>query len=317
MSASMKIRMRQELILAGIFGLSFVGLAQSPGGKSTPIPTYAPAFYDDPGGTFRNEQRLVVLPFGAEAFHIPLPFGLGGIAMSPDGKALYAQRFFDPTGPNSGLYKIEFGPTRASRIAGSEGISSTYGIGASRTKIVVSAGYMNSAGFLDETSCGMFELTLESGKVRKVLSNSDCKYKSSRSSISLSPDGAQVVAVRERRLEIVNLGSGAIRSLGDGFYRAAWSPDGLWIAALEYDGHYRTILIDTSSFSKRRELPNSGIVWSPDSRHIVAVGQQFRCGGYSGTLQLIDIKSGEKSTVPGSTCKVNSSIIGWVNLMAH
>ncbi len=254
------------------------------------------------------------LPTGAEALTIPLPFGLARIALSPDGKALYAQRFFDPTGPNSGLYKIEFGPTRASRVAGSEGLTSTSGIGASRNKIVVSAGYLNSAGLLDEKSCGMFELTLASGKVKKILSNSDCKYKSSWSSISLSPDGEQVVAVRERRLEVISLESGAVRLLGDGFYRAAWSPDGLWIAALEYNGRYRTILIDTSSFSKRRELPNSGIVWSPDSRHIVAVGQQSRCGGYSGTLQLIDIESGTISTILGSACKVNSSIIGWVNV---
>lgn len=164
-SAYMKIR--QKLTLAGVFGLSLIGLAQSRDGEPAPISFYAPAFYDDPGGAFRNKPRLVVLPTGAEALTIPLPFGLAGIALSPDGKALYAQRFFDPIGPNSGLYKIEFGPTRASPVAGSEGLTSTSGIGASRTKIVVSAGYLNSAGFLDEKSCGMFELTLASGKGKR------------------------------------------------------------------------------------------------------------------------------------------------------
>src|SRR5579862_4043011 len=92
-------------ILAGIVGLSLMGLAQSRDGKPASISSYAPAFYD-PGGAFKNEQELVVFPPGAEALTIPLPFGLGYSAPSPDGKALYAQRFFDPTGPNSGLYKI-------------------------------------------------------------------------------------------------------------------------------------------------------------------------------------------------------------------
>jgi hypothetical protein len=113
---------------------------------------------------------------------------------------------------------------------------------------------------------------------------------------------------------LVNLGTGDVRSLGDGFYWVAWSPDGRWIAALEYDSRYRTILMDASNFSKQRELPSSEVVWSPDSRYIVAVSQQLRCGGYRGTLQLIDIKNGKKSTVPGSVCKVTRSIIGWVNV---
>ena len=305
----------RKLTLIGTFGLSLLGVSQSRDGDSASTSSSALAFYD-PGGPLKNEQKLVVFPAGAQALTIPLPFGLGNMAASPDGKALYAQRFFDPTGPNSGLYKIEFGPTRASRVAGSEGLTSVYGIGVSRTKLVVSAGYLSSAGFLDEKSCGMYELTLTTGKVRKILSNSDCKYRSSWGSISLSPDGEQVVAVRERRLELVNLGTGAgaVRSLGDGFFDAAWSPNGLWIAALEYGGRSRTILLDASSFAKRRELRSSEVIWSPDSRHIVAVGQQSRCGGYSGTLRLIDIESGEISTVQNSACKITNPLVGWINV---
>lgn len=302
------------MTLAATFGLSLLGLAQSRDGESasTSMSSLAPAFYD-PGGAFRNDQKLVVFPVAAPALTIPLPFGLGYSAPSPDGRALYGERFFDPTGPNSGLYKIEFGPTRASRVAGSEGLHSVYGIGVSRTKIVVSAGYL-TAGLLDQKSCGMYELTLASGKVRKILSNSDCKYKSSWRSISLSPDGEQVVAVRERRLELVNLGTGVVRSLGDGFFDTAWSPNGLWIAAHEYGGRGRTILLGTSSFTRQRELPSSEVIWSPDSRHLIAVRQQSRCGGYSGTLQLIDIESGEKSTIQGSACKISHTLVGWINV---
>jgi WD40 repeat protein len=302
-----------KVTLAGIFGLSLLGLAQSSNGERPSISSYALSFYD-PGKAFGNMQELVVLPAGARPISVPLPFGLGYMAPSPDGKALYAARFFDPARSNIGLYKIEFGPTRATPVAGSEGLFSIYGIGVSRTKIVVSAGYLNSAGLLDEKSCGLFELTLASGKVRKILSNSNCKYKSSWGSISLSPDGEQLVAVREHRMMLVNLGTGDVRSLGEGFFDAAWSPDGLWIAALEYGGRSRTVLMDTSNFSKQRELPSSEVIWSPDSRYIVAVSQQSRCGEYSGTLQLIDIKSGEKSTVPGSACKVTHTLVGWVNV---
>jgi hypothetical protein len=111
--------MSPRLTLTAMFGLSLIGLGQSRDGESTSKSFDAPAFYDG-GGAFLNEQKLVLLPAGAKPVTMPLPFGLTYIALSPDGKALYSQRFFDPTGPNSGLYKIEFGPTRASRVAGSE-----------------------------------------------------------------------------------------------------------------------------------------------------------------------------------------------------
>jgi hypothetical protein len=309
--------MRQKLTLAAMVGLSLVGLAQLRDGEPASTPSYAPAFLELGDKAFGDDENLVVFPASAEALTIPLPFRIGYVAPSPDGRALYAARFFDPKRSKAGLYKIEFGPTRASPVAGSEGLFSIYGIGASRTKIVVSAGYLNAAGFLDEKSCGMFELTLASGKVRKILSNSDCKYKSSWSGISLSPDGEQVIAVRERRLELVNLETGAVRSLGEGFYLASWSPDGLWIAALEFGGRSRTILMDTTSFSKRRELPDAEVIWSPDSRYLVAVRLPARCGGYRGTIQLIDIESGKTSTLQNSVCKVNHSIIGWVNTAAQ
>ena len=155
--------MSQKLTLTAMFGLSLFAIAQSRDSELASGSSYALALYD-PGEAFGVMQELVVLPTGMEALTIPLPFGLGYMAPSPDGKALYAAKFHDSTGsPNTGLYKIEFGPARASRVLGSEGLVSIYGIGASRTKIVVSAGYLNAAGFLDEKSCGIFELMLGMG----------------------------------------------------------------------------------------------------------------------------------------------------------
>ncbi len=296
-----------------MFGLSLLGVAQSRDGEPAPASSFAPTFYD-PGRAFKNEQKLVVFPFGAEPLTIPLPFELGYSSLSPDGKALYGQRFFDPTGPNSGLYKIEFGPTRSTSVAGSKGLSSVYGIAVSRNKIVVSAGYLNAAGLLDQKSCGIYELAFASGRTRKILSNADCRYLSSWHSLSLSPDGEKLVAIRGRRLMLVNLATGAIRSLGDEFFNAAWSPNGKWIAALEYGGRRRTILFETSGFERRRELPDSETIWSPDSRYVVAVGQTSRCGGYAGTIQLIDIESFEKSTMQGTACKISHTLEGWISI---
>jgi hypothetical protein len=250
-------------------------------------------------------QKLVVFPIGAQAFNIPFPFGLGYIAYSPDGIILSKVR---RDGPNTGLYKIEFEPTRASLVPGSAGLTSVNGIGASRAKIVVSAGYLRV------TECGMFELTLESGRVRKVLDNSDCKYLSAWQSSSLSPDGGRVVAVRRHRVELVDLGAGTVRSLGGGFLEAAWSPNGLWIAALENGGRDGTILFDALSFTRRRELPNSDVVWSPDSRYLLAGRQGFGCDPYWGTLAMMDIESGKLSTIQSSVCKVHDVRIGWVSV---
>jgi len=299
-----------------MLGLALLGLAQSGDGEPASISSFAPALLEPGEKAFGDDEKLIVLPTGAEALTIPLPFRTGYIAPSPDGRALYVVRFIDSPQSRSkaGLYKIEFGPTRATPVAGSGGLFSISSIGSSENKVVVSAGSLDSAGHLDEKSCGIYELTLVTGKVRKILSNSDCKYKSSWTSISVSPDGEQFVAVHETRLMLMNLETGAVRSLGDGFYKAAWSPDGSWIAALEYGGRSRTILLDTSTFSKRRELPKSGMVWSPDSRHIVVVGQQSRCGEDSGTLELIDIENGKVSPVKGTACKVTSAIIGWLNV---
>jgi hypothetical protein len=307
--------MRRKFTIAGMFGLSLSGLAQPRDGEPAPASSFGLTFYDA-GRALKNEQKLVVFPPGTEPLTIPLPFGLGYSSISPDGNALYGQRFFDPTGPNSGLYKIEFGPTRSSPVAGSKGLSSVYGIAVSRNKIVVSAGYLNTAGLLDQKSCGIYELTFASGKVRKILSNADCEYPSFWHSLSLSPDGEQLVAIRERRLTLVNLATGAIRSLGDEFFDAAWSPNGLWIAALEYGGRRRTILFETSGFERRRALPSSETIWSPDSRYLVAVGQTSRCGGNTGTIQLIDIESSERSTIRGTECKISHTLEGWISISA-
>jgi WD40 repeat protein len=259
--------------------------------------------------------KLHVFPVDGPSFTLVLPFQLGKVAASPDGKFLYGQRFFDPTGANTGLYKIEFGPTRATRLAGSDGLTSVYGIAASSTKIVVSAGYLTDAGFVSR--CGLYELMLSSGDVHQIISNSDCQYASSWSRISLSPDSRRIVAVRKHRLELIDTETKAVQSLGDGYYEAAWSPDGRWIAALGDNGDH-TVLIDATTFDRRRTLPPSEVIWSPDSRSLLASRLHWRClSQYVGTLELIDITSGKTSIIRSSTCQISMLVFGWINVAAR
>lgn len=203
---------------------------------------------------------------------------------------------------------------RATKVRGSEGLTSIYGIAASLTKLVVSAGYLNAAGILDPKRCGLYELILASGEVNKIANNSSCHYKSSWNGLSLSPDGRQLIAVREHRLELIDLETKAIKSLGDGFLHAAWSPDGRWIMALEYEGKNQSVLIDSSDLDKRSEFPSSEGIWAPDSHHILASRTHARCPPGFGTLELIDIESGKTSIIESSTCKINRLVFGWVNL---
>lgn len=301
------MKAHKTLFLAGMLPVALICAVPPLGGEST---AYAPAFYD-PGPARGNTPKLFVFPVDGQSFTVSLPFQLGKFAVSPDGTVLYGPRFFDPRGRNTGLYKIEFGPMRTSRVAGSEGLASIYGIAASSTKIVVSAGYLPDAGFLSE--CGLYELMLSSGAVHKILSNSDCKYASSWSSISLSPDSRRIVAVRKHRLELIDTERKAVQSLGDGFYYAAWSPDGRWIAALGDNGDH-TVLMDASDLDKRRTLPPSEVIWSPDSRSILASRLHLPCPPDFGTLHLIDVETGRTSTIQSSTCKVSQLVFGWVNL---
>jgi len=272
---------------------------------------FAPAFYD-PGGPpgAREAPNLRVFPVGGLSFTLAVPFQLGNIAASPDGTVLYGSRFYDPSGPNTGLYKIEFDPTRATRLNGSEGLTSVYGIAASSTKIVVSAGYLTN-GLVSR--CGLYELMLSSGDVHKILSNPDCNYVSSWYSIGLSPDSRKIVAVRKHRLELIDTETKAVQPLGDGYSYAAWSPDGRWIAALGDNGNH-TFLLDALTLTKRKTLPPSEVIWSPDSHAILASQVHSHCPPDLGTLQLIDIETGKTSIIESSACQISMLVIGWINV---
>lgn len=295
-------------LAAAVIGVWLMVPARAQGPDALGKSDYAPAFFD-PGGAFLNAQRLVVFPPGTAALAIPIPVELGYIAFSRDGNVLYGTRLRDPADGAASIYKVGLDPVRATPIPGADGLAPIYAIGASEKNIVVSGRYKKSG--LPST-CGVFELTLATGALRKVIDNPDCTFVGAWQSISLSADGDRAVAVRKNKLALIDVATGVIKPIADGIFRAAWSPDGRWIAALEYGGGDRTFLIDASTLVKRRDLPSSEVIWSPDSRHLMAVDQSPRCNPDYGTLQQMDIETGTKSTIQNSTCMVDDSRIGWV-----
>ncbi len=168
--------------------------------------------------------------------------------------------------------------------------------------------------------CGIFEINLSDGKVRKVLDNPACLAPGSQGyfaawlNISLSPDGQKAVAIRKHRLELLDLTRATVRALGDDFVEAAWSPDGKWIAALRNRGdEWTTVLMGTSSFIVRRIIGNSDVKWSPDSRYLLAGKEDDDCEDSLGTLEAVDIENGKRTTIDSSKCKINEVTTAWVS----
>ena len=97
-----------------------------------------------------------------------------------------------------------------------------------------------------------------------------------------------------------------------GFIKSSWSPDGRWIAALEDGGKSRTVLFDARKFLRAKTLGESEVQWSPDSRYLLAVNGSG-CSDESGTVQIMDVRSGARATVESSKCQVYQPTAGWVS----
>jgi hypothetical protein len=67
------------------------------------------------------------------------------------------------------------------------------------------------------------------------------------------------------------------RTVAKGAYKAEWSPDGRWIAALEHNDTERTLLFGAQTLREERALPTSDLHWSPDSRYLTLWKWQSVC----------------------------------------
>jgi hypothetical protein len=275
--------------------------------RDHPVAAYYPAFCSSPGGSV-GLLNLEVFPDKGEAINISLPFGLGRFTYGPDGRALYGERR-----DKHELYRIDFNPIRASAVPAQASIKPIHSIAVSarEDRLLISGGYEEGG----NQYCGVFEVSLPSGALRSVLQSPDCRYLSAWLDLSLSPDGTQAVAVHSRSihsLDLIDIARGQAKSLGTGFMKASWSPDGRWIAALEYGSKLRTVLFDARRLSRARSLGESEVQWSPDSRYLLTVNPRG-CSDESGTVQTLDIHTGMKTTIESSKCQVYQPTTGWVS----
>jgi WD40 repeat protein len=130
--------------------------------------------------------------------------------------------------------------------------------------------------------------------------------------LSLSPDGKRAVGTHNGRVELIDIVHNTTKPLDDRYFIAAWSPDGKWLAAVEKGEYGRTILLDAMTLKQQRILGNSELDWSPDSRFLLGMKKHNRCGQDYGTLEAIDVVTGDRTTIESSRCQVNQATTGWV-----
>jgi WD40 repeat protein len=267
---------------------------------------YSAAFISATG---TGHTELVMFPLRGRAVRIPIRSAGGPFVYGPDGKALYSQCSLDPVGSGGpveiALCKIELRTLIKTAISGSTGLYATnFAISDQGDRIFVS-GYRR-----DQDTCGLFEIAIPGGAMRQVLGQSDKGPKSSWRNLSLSPDGRRAVATRNGRVELIDILDGAVRPLGDELFIAAWSPNGKWLAAVEKGEQGSTILMDAETLTRQRTLGPSELDWSPDSRYLLGFKP---CGPDFGTLEAIDVESGERIVIKSSECQVNQATTGWVS----
>jgi dipeptidyl aminopeptidase/acylaminoacyl peptidase len=219
------------------------------------------------------------------------------------------------------LYKIAFNPVSAATVTCLPGLTAAFDLAVSTNEdlALVSGQFREGGG----TRCGVFEIRLPGGEPRQVLAAPDCgsyRFENSWISLSLSPDASRAIAVRQDRrvgdiketLELVHLAAGTSSPVADGIVKAAWSPDGRWIAALNV--HQKTELIDTSDFKIKRVLADSEVQWSPDSQYLLRIKTCFFpiASNGVGTVEALDVATGKSMTIGSSKCAVVSNSTGWV-----
>jgi hypothetical protein len=311
---------RVPIAAAVLWLATLPALAQSDAGASGSACPFNAAFYSVGPGHGKS-PTLWVFPCVGKAVSVPLPFALGAIAYSPDGRAVYATAY-DLLGPaRPGVFRIEISPVRVTEVPG----SSSFHLGVKGLAVskdlhsILVTGRRLSGNPRD----GIFELGGATGEPRVVVAGDFGEFpdwESVWTNLSLSPDGSHSLASRDHRLELIELRQGTTASLGHGFVRGYWSPDGEWVAAVRANGgaRERIALLGARTLTVRRDLGSTDgapLVWSPDSRFLL-VWKRERCGVFSGSygaLEKIDVADGKRSKIAGSGCAVNQFSYGWVN----
>jgi len=289
--------------------------------------------------TNTNTDELTVFPPDGNTVTMTVPFRLRDVAFGADGRSLYGINVTNQNGviqDTGGLSKVEFNPIRRVPVPGTAKLGIwSFAFSAGEDKVVISGyhretgvhcgvtdatGVHCAVGDATQVHCGLFEILLPSGTVRQVLSSA-CYDHSSWGALSLSPNGDVALATVGDKLELVDLVNATTKPVSGEVQQGVWSPDGKWIAAFPYP-KTRIFLIDAGDFSKRTDLggaPWRRPDWSPDSRYLLLWKYQlFRCGVFldvdgPATLEMLDIQSGRRSTIPNSQCRVEHGWSGWIS----
>jgi hypothetical protein len=309
--------MPDRALLAAI---AFVGLAacskEQTGVAGYPyaVANYLPA---QPG---LDKEVLRLFPSEGPSVTITLPFRFVRIAFALDGKSIYGTLWSGKYGIDRelpGLSKIEFSPTRITTVPGTASfVIRSFALSTRQDTLVISGHRADQ----DETQCGILEVLIPSGTVKQV-PKTDCRYHV----LGVSPDGSQAIATVGDgtefafHRELIDLASGTTKSFGSEFPLGVWSPDWNWIATIR---NHELSIVNAHDPSKRRSLGATTVIepeWSPDSRYLMLRKYAlFKCGFYidtepPATLEMLDISSGERSTIRSSECQLSSGYTGWLS----
>jgi len=284
------------------------------GGLLFAQPRFVPANY---GHLSSHDLRL--FPTDGSAAVVNIPFPVWGVKFSGDGRSLYASTPIDQrTKPDQRLVRIDFNPTRSTPVTGTQGFKD-FAVTQDGSKVVISGRHRE--GGLEK--CGLFEIAVSTGSVRQVV-GADCSYQWSWTALAISPEGNRAVAEygnthtdHNYRLDLIDLTHGTTKSLGD-LSRPAWSPDGKWVAAIEWN-RKRLQVLDASDFSRRRDLGSTvEMAWSPDSKYLLVWKYHFLKCGFAldveppASFEIVEVASGKRSLVGSSQCQLVSGSTGWM-----
>jgi hypothetical protein len=300
--------------------------------QDSPGPTrqrYAPAYYF---GTQGDPPQVVVFPPVGAPVVIPLPIPdlLRFRAFTRDGRQIFAtiNTITSPGSPGHParlgpprLVRVDFGPVRVTPVADLVGLDDVLGLVVTphQDKILFAG-----AGWKGKIGCDLFEIDPSGRNMQLLIPDFGCGIG------GVSPDGTKMLVRRAKDLDIIDLTTGASRPLGSGFWKGGWSPDGRWIAALRLDPaseqprtrYSRTVRINADDLSRQQVMGgvnDEEITWSPDSRYLLYSEWNPSCGNKSevGMFLTMDIETGKRERVRGSTCRVNSNPYdGWISLDA-
>ena len=164
------------------------------------------AAYFQPGNGREDLAVVSLFPLIGPELKVALP-GLPVmfrvLGFSPDGKAIYGVSS-EPPDPSAGIIKIEFNPTRQSRVPGSVGLGGISALTPSQTsnKLFVT-GWVRNGGV---NECGAFEIDPDAGTLRALRTASSGGCGGVRGPIS--PDGKRVVSETGKQLSLLDIGDG-------------------------------------------------------------------------------------------------------------